>query len=125
MGVGFEAFQAQSFYLFAPEPNLVHDAHCIYFEVLGEHGFISLFLFISLWLLVWLSAQRTIKKTNHAPPNSELASINQLLRHVQVAFVAYLSGDAFLGMAYFDLPYQSFLVIIPLTLGLHHQDMLI
>ena len=45
MGGGFEAFQAQSFYLYAPEPSMVHDAHSIYFEVLGEHGFISLFLF--------------------------------------------------------------------------------
>ena len=112
MGGGFEAFQAQSFYLYAPEPSMVHDAHSIYFEVLGEHGFISLFLFVFLWFLVWLSAQRTIKKTNHAPPDSELASINQLLRHVQVAFVAYLSGGAFLGMAYFDLPYHLLCLVV-------------
>ncbi|MDO6524827.1 putative O-glycosylation ligase, exosortase A system-associated [Motilimonas sp. 1_MG-2023] len=112
MGGGFEAFQRQSFYLYAPEPNMVHDAHSIYFEVLGEHGFIALFFFLLLWFLAWRSAQSVIKSTNKAPPGSELASINQLMRHVQVSFIAYLSGGAFLGMAYFDLPYHLLCIIV-------------
>ncbi len=112
MGGGFECFRDETFYLYAPDPSMVHDAHSIYFEVLGEHGFIALALFLSLWTMTWLSAQRLIVRTNKAPPDSDLASINQLLRHVQVAFVAYLSGGAFLGMAYFDLPYHLLCIVI-------------
>ncbi|RJG50636.1 putative O-glycosylation ligase, exosortase A system-associated [Motilimonas pumila] len=112
MGGGFETFRKDIFYLYAPEPGMVHDAHSIYFEVIGEHGFIAFALFILLWLSTWLSAQKLIKATNKAPPGSEGAKLNQLLRHVQVSFVAYLSGGAFLGMAYFDLPYHLLCIVI-------------
>jgi putative inorganic carbon (hco3(-)) transporter len=41
-GGGFEMWQVPVFRQYAPNPNDVHDAHSIYFKVLGEHGFIGL-----------------------------------------------------------------------------------
>ena len=32
----------EMFARYAPDPDDVHDAHSIYFEVLGEHGFVGL-----------------------------------------------------------------------------------
>ena len=41
-GGGFSAFTNDLFIRYAPDPFDVHDAHSIYFEVLGEHGFLAL-----------------------------------------------------------------------------------
>ncbi|MCA9017547.1 MAG: putative O-glycosylation ligase, exosortase A system-associated, partial [Planctomycetaceae bacterium] len=45
-GGGFECFQGRIFRQYHNGP--VHDAHSIWFEILGEHGFIGLGLFFSL-----------------------------------------------------------------------------
>ena len=42
------AFTRYNFMLYAPEPDRVHDAHSIYFEVLGEQGFVGLAIFLAL-----------------------------------------------------------------------------
>ena len=40
-GGGFDTFQGPTFRKYAPEPENVHAAHSIYFQVLGDHGFIG------------------------------------------------------------------------------------
>ena len=47
-GAGFDMYSYPIFALFAPNPLDLHAAHSIYFQVLGEHGFIGLTLFIGL-----------------------------------------------------------------------------
>jgi probable O-glycosylation ligase (exosortase A-associated) len=109
LGGGFETFQWQMFALYAPNPNDARDVHSIYFEVLGEHGFVGLFLFLLLLSLTWRSASQ-LRKT--PAPVPELAWINDLMAMVQVSMVAYLTAGAFLGMAYFDYPYNLVLVVV-------------
>jgi probable O-glycosylation ligase (exosortase A-associated) len=41
LGGGFEAFQPEAFQRWAPNPDHLQDAHSIWFEVLGEHGFVG------------------------------------------------------------------------------------
>jgi probable O-glycosylation ligase (exosortase A-associated) len=85
------------------------DAHSIYFEVLGEHGYVGLGLFLLLGLVVWLSASRVGRQ---APRRSETAWLADLARMVQVSIVAYASAGAFLGMAYFDYYYNLVLIVV-------------
>ncbi|MDY0011724.1 MAG: putative O-glycosylation ligase, exosortase A system-associated [Rhodocyclaceae bacterium] len=108
-GGGFETFQWQMFALYAPNPDDARDVHSIYFEVLGEHGFVGLFLFLLLLFLTWRSASRLRKI---APPSPDMDWIPDLVMMVQVSMVAYLTAGAFLGMAYFDFPYNLVLVVI-------------
>ncbi len=104
MGGGFDGInQRPVFQLYAPNPLDYHDAHSIYFEVLGDHGFIGLFLFLLMGILVWRMATTAIKKTRNNP---ELAELNLLARMLQVSILAYATGGTFLGLAYFDLYYH-------------------
>jgi len=108
-GGGFEMFRPPTFREYAPEPFRVHDAHSIYFEVLGEHGFVGLGLFMLLGLLAWIRGQQVIKRCKHDTENkwaSDLAAM------IQVSLVGYATGGAFLGLAYFDLPYHLMIIIL-------------
>ena len=108
-GGGFETFQRGMFQLYAPDPSNVRDVHSIYFEVLGEHGFVGLGLFLILAGSTWLSASRLIRMTKTIP---EMHWLGDLAAMVQVSMVAYAAAGAFLGMAYFDYYYNLVLIII-------------
>lgn len=109
LGGGFETFQREMFYLYAPDPSDVRDVHSIYFEVLGEHGFVGLFLFLLLAVFTWRSAGAVARAVK---PNSEHAWLGDLAAMVQVSIVAYLAAGAFLGMAYFDYYYNLVLIVV-------------
>lgn len=108
-GGGFEMFQASTFRQYAPDSWNVHDVHSIYFEVMGEHGFIGFSMFILLGLFTWLRAQSVI---NNCKKNPERKWASDLAAMVQVSFIGYAAGGAFLGLAYFDLPYHLVIVIV-------------
>lgn len=111
-GGGYEIYNLITFSQYAPDPTDVHAAHSIYFQVLGEHGFIGLFLFILLWWLVWLSASGLRKLGKDKNPETKWAS--DLGAMCQVSMTGYAVGGAFLSLAYFDLPY-NILVLVVLT----------
>jgi probable O-glycosylation ligase (exosortase A-associated) len=96
-GGGFETFAGRS------------DAHSIYFEVMGEHGFVGFGLFVLLGIFTWLKAGSIRRKTEKVP---ELAWMALLARMSQVSLVAYATAGAFLGMGYFDYPYNLVLILV-------------
>ncbi len=108
-GGGFGAFTKELFLSYAPNPLKFHDAHSIYFEVLGEQGFVGLFLFLTLWFLVY-RACGNIKKQVRDKENMQWAET--LASMTQVSLVAYGVGGAFLGLAYFDLPYHIMAICV-------------
>ena len=108
-GGGFEMFQARTFRMYAPEPERVHDVHSVYFEVLGEHGFIGL----GLWLLLGLFAWRTGGKVIRACKNDEERKwAVDLAAMTQVSMVGYATGGIFLGLAYFDYYYHLVIIMV-------------
>ena len=88
--------------LYAPDPEDVHDSHSIYFEVLGEHGFVGLGLFLMLGLMTWRTASWVIRRARR---DREKRWAADLAAMVQVSLVGYASAGAFLGLAYFDFYY--------------------
>lgn len=108
-GGGFEMFQGPTFRQYAPDPWNVHDVHSIYFEVMGEHGFIGFGLFILLGLFAWLRAQSVIKNGKKHPEHKWAADLAAM---IQVSLIGYAAGGLFLGMAYFDLPYHLMIIIL-------------
>ena len=103
LGGGMRTFTKRLFLQYAPDPLDHHDAHSIYFQVLAEHGFPGLFFFLSTLLMGYRLCSRIMKRTAGIP---EVAWANDLARMLQVSMIAYLTGAAFLGLAYFDLPYH-------------------
>jgi probable O-glycosylation ligase (exosortase A-associated) len=109
LGGGFDTFQPGVFAIYAPDPDNVHDSHSIYFEVLGEHGFFGLALFLILGLMTWRTASWIIKRARGDPENRWAADLASM---VQVSVVGYASGGAFLGLANFDLYYTLIAVVV-------------
>lgn len=109
LGAGFDAWEPDMFALYAPNPTDVHAAHSIYFQVLGEHGFVGLALFVLLWFLTWRSAT-WVRRTSASLPGMEATS--RLVSMTQAALVGYFVGGAFLSLAYFDVPYDLLVVVV-------------
>lgn len=112
VGGGFETFHPALFGLYAPNPNDYHDVHSIYFEVLGEHGFVGLLLFLVLMLMTWRAAGRVRRAAGLDPGRKWLFD---LMAMIQVSLVGYAVGGAFLGLAYFDLYYHLVALVIIAT----------
>jgi len=112
VGGGFRVFDPELFQDYAPDPDDFHDAHSIYFEMLGEHGFVGLALFLALGLLTFLTAGSVIKLTRD---DEELRWANLLAKMLQACLAAYATGGLFLGLAYWDLYYH----FVALTVLLH------
>lgn len=108
-GGGFETFRPPTFRKYAPEPFRVHDVHSIYFEIMGEHGFIGFFMFLLLALFAWLRANQLIRVCRNDPDRKWAADLAAM---IQVSLVGYGVGGAFLGLAYFDLPYHLMIMLL-------------
>jgi putative inorganic carbon (hco3(-)) transporter len=108
-GGGFEMFRPPTFRQYAPEPFRVHDVHSIYFEVMGEHGFIGFGMFILLAVFTWLRANQVIRECKNDPERKWAADLAAM---IQVSLVGYGAGGAFLGLAYFDLTYHLMIILV-------------
>jgi len=111
LGGGFGVFTPRMFRKHAPNPNVFFVAHSIYFQVLGEHGYIGLFLFLSVFVCGWRTGTRVIKHCR-GRPDLEWAAL--LARMCQVSMIGYLSAGAFLTLAYYDLIYYVLVILIGL-----------
>ena len=96
-GGGFETFRGGT------------DAHSIFFEMLGEHGFVGLALFLALGLFTWMAASRIRRKTEST---EDMAWMARLARMTQASLVGYAAAGSFLGMAYYDYAYNLVLIVI-------------
>jgi putative inorganic carbon (hco3(-)) transporter len=109
LGGGFEVYSHSIFARYAPVPNDVHAAHSIYFQVLGEHGWIGLLLFALIGAFGFRTAAQLRRSTLARP---ETLWIHHLTGMIQVSMVGYAVGGAFLSLAYFDLPYNILVMLV-------------
>lgn len=109
VGGGFQSFTKELFERYAPNPADHHDAHSIYFEVLGEQGFVGLVLFLILLFLTFRLGTWIIRNAKTRPDLKWVANLAAML---QVSVVGYAVGGAFLGLAYFDLYYHLIALMV-------------
>jgi probable O-glycosylation ligase (exosortase A-associated) len=109
LGGGFEVATPELFAKYAPDPRSPRAAHSIYFQVLGEHGFVGLGLFLLFWGLTWRAATWTARNARLA---EDMRWAERLASMVQVSLVGYFVGGAFLSLAYFDLPYDLMVIVV-------------
>lgn len=83
-------------------------AHSIYFQVLGDHGFLGL----AIYLLILAGAVvNTVSVLGHTRNRPDLAWARRLALMMQVSIAGFLVGGAALSMAYYD----GFLILLTLT----------
>jgi len=108
-GIGFDAARPELFARFSPYPEYVHAAHSIYFQVLGNHGFVGLFIFLGIFGSTYISASRLRRESRNIP---EARWCDALGAMAQVSLVGYAVGGAFLSLSYFDLPYNVVMMVV-------------
>ncbi len=109
-GAGYKAFSSVANYnRYYPIAAGAREAHSIWFEALGEHGFVGLILFLTLMIATISSCSSVMKRTRHHP---DLAWAHDLCAMVQVGVISYGVGGAFLNLAMFDLYYHLIAMVV-------------
>ena len=108
VGGGFEIYDDLVFSRYAPDA-VARAAHSIYFQVLGEHGYVGLLLFMLAGTLAYVACSRLRREARGRP---EAEWVYGMAGMFQVSIVGYAVGGAFLSLAYFDLPYNIMVMII-------------
>lgn len=108
-GAGFVTDSPTIYRTYAPNPEFVIVAHSIYFQVLGEHGYIGLLLYLGFWISTYFLAGRIFRQTAGRP---DLEWANILASMCKVSLVGFAVGGAFLSLAYWDMPFYIFVVLI-------------
>jgi putative inorganic carbon (HCO3(-)) transporter len=100
-GGGFGTFNRQMFTIYAPDPIDVHGPHSIYFGILGEHGFVGLFLYL---LLIFSALHSTMQVVKWAKLHGDEVALHYA-RMFRYSMVGFLVSGFFLGRQYFDYYY--------------------
>ena len=108
-GVGFNSARPELFAKYSPYPDFVHAAHSIYFQVLGNHGFVGLAIFLMIFVTTWRSAS-WLHRQKFSTPDAKWC--NDLGAMCQVSLAGYAVGGAFLSLSYFDLPYYIMVLVV-------------
>lgn len=109
VGGGFDTWQRGVCQQYAPNPDDCREVHSVYFEVMGEHGYVGLAVFLSLLAMTWLKCSSIIRQSKRDPA---LTWASDLAAMIQVSMVGYLTAGAFLGLAYFDYIYHLVAVVV-------------
>jgi hypothetical protein len=97
-GGGFATFTPELYNSYALNLSGVHGPHSIYFGVLAEHGFVGLFLYLTLLGSCFLTTRWVAKWARFH--GDEVA--RNYAHMFQFSLVGFVVSGCFLGRAYFD-----------------------
>lgn len=119
-GAGFATAHPLVFDRYSPKRGgeWIYVAHSVYFQVLGDHGYLGLILFLGVGLSTYLSAGRAAKL---ARGHEDLAWAAALLNMCKVSLVGFAVGGAFLSLAYWDMPYYLVAIVMATSLLVRQQ----
>ncbi|UTW55114.1 putative O-glycosylation ligase, exosortase A system-associated [Kordiimonas sp. SCSIO 12610] len=109
-GGGFDVFyDEKARELYMPDGFEPRAPHSIYFEVLAEHGYIGLILFLTILFTGWYSAGSAAKRFQSYDQTKWLAD---LCTAIQLSLVGYAVGGLTVNIATFDFFYHLLAVIV-------------
>lgn len=85
-----------------------YSPHSVYFQVLAEHGFVGIALYLSIWITGWRKCTSLIKRAI----TPETAWIGHLARMIQPSIIGFLVAGAFVNLAHFDLSLYILLLVV-------------
>jgi hypothetical protein len=102
--------RAEIFAKYSPDPSVgTPVAHSIYFQMLGQHGFIGLGLFLALLWTTWRWAGALRRESKGIPQAAWCFDLGSMC---QVALAGYAVGGAFLNLAHYDMPYNIMAIVV-------------
>lgn len=123
-GAGFAATESSAVfnrYFTGPSGELAvpRAAHSIYFQVLGDHGFIGLALYLALLATTW---RYTVKIRREARVEPRLAWAGDLASMLQVSLLSFMVTGAALSTAYHDMIFLLIGISIALRQLVRHAE---
>ena len=109
LGAGFATDLPWIYQHYAPNPGFVIVAHSIYFQILGEHGYIGLFLYLGFWFMTYRLGGKITKLT---AGKDDLQWANMLGSIGKVSLIGFAVGGAFLSLAYWDMPFYIMVILL-------------
>ncbi|KAB2970197.1 putative O-glycosylation ligase, exosortase A system-associated [Zoogloea sp.] len=109
VGAGFVTDTPFIYQMYAPDPDFVIVAHSVYFQILGQHGYIGLLLYLLFWFLTYRTAGRL---ESLAKGRADLEWVQQLGAMFKVSLIGFAVGGAFLSLAYWDMPYYLMVILV-------------
>ncbi len=109
IGGGFAIYTRETYAKYNPNSRLPQAAHSIYFSVLGEHGWVGLFLYLLLGILSYRLGSRIRRDTKAVP---QAAWAYNLAGMCQVSLIGFAVGGAFLSLVYFDFTFNIIVVLV-------------
>lgn len=94
-----------------PNENYARAAHSVYFQVLGDHGFGGLLLYLSCLATSFFTAGRVARRARDNNAEPWIATVATML---QLSIFAFGLGGAALSLAYFDLIFALFGLVVVL-----------
>jgi probable O-glycosylation ligase (exosortase A-associated) len=110
-GAGFYGPQLKGVYNAYFPGASPHAAHSIYFQVLGENGFVGLAIYLALLLGTFLKSASIMRQTRGRP---ELRWCYELARMIQLSLLCFCVGGAALSMAYYDVFIVCAALLVPM-----------
>jgi len=103
VGAGFEGGSVDVYERYSPDPEFPpQTAHSIYFQAMGEHGFVGLGFYLLLFAMFWRQAGSLVRVTRGRPDFAWAYDFGLMM---QVSIVGFMVGGAFLSLVNFDVPY--------------------
>lgn len=108
-GGGFDVFYVPRLVPVYMPPGYEQRApHSIYFEVLGEHGYVGLFLFMTMLFTGWYAGGTNKKRFG---PYKETRWLGDMSNALQISIVGFAAGGITVNVATFDVFYHVLITI--------------
>jgi O-antigen ligase len=91
-----------------PNETVARAAHSVYFQILGEHGFVGLALYVGALAGSFFKAGKISRIARRAGAPAWIASSATM---IQLSIFAFGLGGAALSFAYFDLIFALFALV--------------
>jgi probable O-glycosylation ligase (exosortase A-associated) len=111
-GGGFQVFTPELFQRFTPDLTFA-GPHSIYFQLLGEQGFVGLGLFLLLLASCWLTLRNIRKGARRIESGGWMVNYAYML---EGSLLGFMVTGAFLPRAYFDFYFQLVAIIVLLKI---------
>lgn len=96
-----------------PDPLKARAAHSVYFQVMGEHGFAGLAIYLAFLLRAFKGARNVARKAKACAQTAWIATLATML---QLSLFAFSLGGAALSFAYFDFLFALCGIIVVLEM---------
>lgn len=124
-GGGFRAIQhlptwvalSQEFFSFPwfytgdllPNPTYARAAHSVYFQVLGDHGFVGLGMYLAILAVAFFKTGSIARRARQTDAHGWIPLLATML---QLSIFSFALGGAALSFAYFDLIFALFGIVV-------------